>query len=171
MCAPPGARSVKNTASWSNIYRSFLDKTLSGGGTKYSRAVDRLRSDFSKMKEDDPKYQKTKNLVQRVYMKEQADQGNDGSDNVSNVSNAATSGVAADGSVGIGGSGAIGTTDDGMAYSSGAFNQGGLAMKKAKNTKKTYGKGYNKGGAVKSYTTTKKPKYSKGGLASKKKKM
>ena len=40
---------------------SFLDKTLSGGGTKYSRAVDRLRSDFSKMKEDDPKYQKTKN--------------------------------------------------------------------------------------------------------------
>lgn len=150
---------------------NFLDKTLSGGGTKYSRAVDRLRSDFSKMKEDDPKYQKTKNLVQRVYMKEQADQGNDGSDNVSNVSSAATSGFAADGSVGIGGSGAIGTTDDGMAYSSGAFNQGGLAMKKTKNTKKTYGKGYNKGGAVKGYTTTKKPKYSKGGLASKTKKM
>jgi len=48
------------------------------------------------------------------------------------------------------------------------FNQGGLAMKKSK---KTYGKGYNKGGAVKGYTTTKKPKYSKGGLASKKKKM
>ena len=78
-------------------------------------------------------------------MKEQADQGNDGSDNVSNVSNAATSGVAADGSVGIGGSGAIGTTDDGMAYSSGAMYKGGVAKK---------------------YTEPKKPKYTKGGFVS-----
>ena len=124
---------------------NFLDKTLSGGGTKYSRAVDRLRSEFSKMKEDDPKYQETKNLVQRVYMKEQADQGNDGSDNVSNVSNAATSGVAADGSGGIAGSAAIGTTDDGMAYSSGAMYKGGVAKK---------------------YTEPKKPKYTKGGFVS-----
>ena len=50
-----------------------------------------------------------------------------------------------DGSVGIGGSGAIGTTDDGMAYSSGAMYKGGVAKK---------------------YTEPKKPKYTKGGFVS-----
>ena len=44
----------------------FLDKTVSGGGSKIERYTEALRSDFSKMKTSDPKYQETKNLVNAV---------------------------------------------------------------------------------------------------------
>ena len=143
---------------------TFLDKTATGwqkGGkkdtTQIERAMNRLRTQFKTMKPTDPKYDRRKELIEQNDLGQQfpgdasVDSSNAGdfTGNMTGLGSGATPG-------GFGGTGQ-GRRD---------YNKGGLAMKKSK---KTYGKGYNKGGAVKGYTTAKKPKYSKGGLATKKK--
>lgn len=172
---------------------AFLDKTLSGGGTKFTRAVNRARSDFAKMVPGTVEYNKMKDRLDKVdaftsygkdkysdadsdtvtggyvnkdgFIDASVPSGNNSSQNNNNNNN--TSSTTANPNQGLLDAISEGT---GIDFSGQSPGQSPSASQSANpgqsgNVNDDPNSMY-KGGVAKKYTEPKKPKYTKGGFVS-----